>query len=181
MVSKEGLREYLERSIDTAIDRHDLNISDDARKHVISVLEKFSVSLELFEDDSYGLEPITFQYFQAAKEMGIFSRLQKHEKLGDHCLFLLGYFYDMVRKQGKSQVNFHADTGSSAYRETGNVELATNFPSLCYVISDLHLPSIDSDEKIVELYQKWQRTEDRYYESLLLGKGIVPQKFKNLN
>ena len=48
------------------------------------------------------------------------------------------------------------------------------------VIGDLHLPQLD-EQKTLEVYERWQKTRDRYYASLLLGKGIVPREIKIAN
>ena len=57
--------------------------------------------------------------------------------------------------------------------------MSREFETLYLVIGDLHLPELDTEEKVMEIYERWLKTDgDKYYESLLLGKGIVPQKIK---
>ena len=34
------------------------------------------------------------------------------------------------------------------------------------------------EKKTVEIYERWEKTRDKYYASLLLGKGIVPKRIK---
>ena len=169
---------FLTENIRQALARHEVEVSNSAQQYLIGMLER-----QFAEAVQAGREPITFQYKRILEETYELRRKHLTQQLGDHCLFLVGYFYDFVRKAGKGQVEYHTQIGSTAYQEAGKypfAELSEKFTDLYLVIGDLHLPNL-GEEKIIDLYQKWLETGDRYYESLLLGKGIVPQRIVDKN
>lgn len=177
MIDTSKLPVFLAESIDQAIARHQIEISVPAREYVLKMLGRFAEAVKVSS------ESITFQYQRILGETYELHKRHLSQQLGDHCLFLVGYFYDFVRRAGEGQVEYHAQMGSAAYQEAGKypfAELADKFPELYLVIGDLHLPNLDQ-EKILDVYKKWLETGDRYYESLLLGKGIVPQRIKESN
>ena len=184
-ISDKTLEDFVSTTINNSLVRHKVDISSAAQEYLVQVLLRFSKSIELFRKynqgpiSGYGLEPITFQFTKAAQTFGRLG-VEQQRKVGDHCLFLTGFFYDFVRKDGKPMVDYHKDTGSAAYMLTGRfpfTEMAENFGDLIIVIGDLHLPQLDDERKLVDVYTRWQKTgHERYYESLLTGKGIIPQK-----
>ena len=180
-MSTEKLLPFLDRNLENALERHGLEITAPAQKYLVEMLGRFTDTFGVYQEK--WLTPITFQYQHITEELGRLQRTQQQQELGDHCLFLIGFFYDYVRQHGKGQIRYHAELGSGAYLQTGKfplVEMGEKFNDLYLVIGDLHLPTID-DERIVSLYQKWLDTGDRYYESLLVGKGIVPKEIKLVN
>jgi hypothetical protein len=175
--TKKELHTFFEETIEGAVARHQLGVSNLARNYLIGMLDRFALTEELFPLGQP--DTITFQYFKVLQETYKLRQQQLNQQLGDHCLFLVGYFYDFIRKQGEGQVQYYSDIGSGAYGELGTypfAELAHKFDDLYVIIGNLHLPELNKDENVVKMYQKWQETQDRYYESLLLAKGIVPQK-----
>lgn len=168
--------EFFTEIIGRAFDRHQAEVSKPARNYLVEMLQQFFYA-PLAHD-----EPVTFQYQKNLEETNRLRQQQQQRELGDHCLFLVGYFYDFVRREGLSNVHYYAQIGSAAYREAGRhpfTEMSREFETLYLVIGDLHLPELDNEKKVMEIYERWLKTGgDKYYESLLLGKGIVPQKIK---
>ncbi|MEK6809234.1 MAG: hypothetical protein AABY40_01035 [Nanoarchaeota archaeon] len=171
----EKLASFLQQSIECSIERHKVELTPPAKQYLVEMLERFGETFELYQQG--WLTPITFQYQHILEEASRLKRKQQQRELGDHCLFLVGYFYDFVRKHGEGQIRYHAQMGSSAYLQTEQlplIEMGRKFNQLYLVISDLHLPQID-ETKLVEIYQRWENTKDEYYASLLMGKGIMPR------
>lgn len=180
-LSREELPAALDQIIHQAVERHKLELSMPAKEYLVEMLGRFAENFELYKD--VWLTPVTFQYQRINHELNRVQRMQLQRDLGDHCLFLVGYFYDFVRKHGEGQVRYHAEMGSAAYKQIGRIpylELAQKFSDLYLIIGDLHLPSID-EKKLIEIYGRWEKTRDRYYASLLIGKGILPQPLKGNN
>ena len=180
-ISREDLFSFLDRGIEKSIERHKLDLTSSAQKYLVEMLEHFAETFGV-EQDTW-LTPITFQYQRVTEETNRMQRTQLQKELGDHCLLLVGFFYDYVSRHGEGQVKYHIQLGSTAYLQTGKlpyVELGEKFNELYLVIGDLHLPTINN-EKIVGLYEKWLETGDRYYESLLMGKGVMPNRSKTEN
>jgi|SRR3989344_5143076 len=170
-------QDFFNKTIELSLARHGLEVSDQAKNYLSGMLAQFSEDMELHKD---WMQPITFRYQQVMEQTQKLQRQQSSRELGDHCLFLVGYFYEFVARHGQGQVQYHTEIGSNAYQQAGRTpyaELANKFTDLYLVIGDLHLPTLNN-EKIVELYQKWLQRGDKYYESLLLGKGVIPQRVK---
>ena len=177
-ILREDLLSVLEQTIAQAAERHQLELSVPARAYLVEMLERFAENFGMYKD--VWLTPVTFQYQHLNQELNRVQRMQRQRDLGDHCLFLVGYFYDFVRQNGEGQVRYHAQIGSTAYQQTGKhpyLELGQKFDTIYLMIGDLHLPSID-EKKLIEIYGRWEETKDRYYASLLIGKGIIPQSLK---
>src|SRR3989344_123576 len=180
-IVREDLLSVLEQEVEQAIGRHKLALTPPAQQYLVEMLERFAENFGLHKD--VWLTPVTFQYQRINDELNLAQRMQLQRDLGDHCLFLVGYFYDFVRKQGEGQVRYHAQIGSAAYQQTGKsplVEIGQKFSELYLIIGDLHLPSIKG-KRLIEVYERWEETKDWYYASLLMGKGIVPRSFKGNN
>ena len=180
-IVREDLLSELEQDVEQAIGRHKLTLTPPAQQYLVEMLERFAENFGLYKDA--WLTPVTFQYQRLNDELSRAQRMQLQQNLGDHCLFLVGYFYDFIRKQGEGQVRYHAQIGSAAYQRMGRnpyLELAQKFDNLYLIIGDLHLPQLD-EKRTVEIYQRWEETRDRYYASLLAGKGIIPQPLKKNN
>ena len=175
---QDDLTSFLNQSIERAIERHKLELTPPAQQYLVEMLERFGEAFGAYQQG--WLAPVTFQYQRITEEANKLQRMQQQQELGDHCLFLVGYFYDFIRKQGEGQIKYHAQIGSAAYRQTGRtpfVEVGQKFGDLYLVIGDLHLPQLD-EKRTVEIYERWEETRDRYYASLLTGKGIIPHPLK---
>ncbi len=172
---------FLTKTIEQSITRHQLEISEPARAYVTGMLMRFAGDFGLYQDNQENwLEPITFQYQRLTEATSKLQRTQLQQDLGDHCLFLVGYFYDFVQRSGQGMVQYHLQMGSNAYQQIGKkpfVEVGQKFNELYLVIGDLHLPQLD-EKRILKIYGHWEKTSDKYYASLLLGKGIVPKKIR---
>lgn len=170
------MRNFFTDTVEQAITRQQLDLSRTARKYLVDMLERFA---DPVKQPTSNDEPITFQYSRILRETYRLRQEQLQQQLGDHCLFLVGYFYDALRKKGEGQIEYHSQIGAAAYQDAGIypfAELAQKFNDLYIVVGNLHLPELDRQEKLADVYQKWLETGDRYYESLLLGKGVVPQR-----
>ncbi|GEM_PF-3006516 len=179
------LENYVSQNIELAVARHRLEVSSEIKKYLTTMLTKFTETIKLFPEQNAGiwLEPLTMQCHRITEETNIMQRRNQQQQLGDHCLFLVGYFYDFLRRHGKANIHYYSSVGSSAYRQTGKtpfVEVGQKFNELYLVIADLHLPQLD-EQKTLEIYERWEKTRDKYYASLLLGKGIVPREIKIAN
>ena len=191
MVFKDNpdLEYFLWDSVTRSMKAHKVLGTDHTKAYLVTMLSDFCDSNKLFEnyehngDKIYGLRPITFQMFECGDQ-----RWAKMPKLGNHCLFLVGYFYDFVLSKGKGQVKLHQDIGSGAYlafadylaRKNNDLadifsQLGENFSGYELVIGDLHLPSMDN-KKTFELLDKYSKTLDHSYEALLNRKGILSEQ-----
>lgn len=173
-------RNYFADSLESALQRHNYTVSPEVKTYVVEMLASFVQSSDVCR------MPITFQYFEGVRASSLLERSERWQKLGDECLFLVGFFYDSLRKDGMSMVRFHSDIGSSAYARCGNSvrkkyhlentvfdQLAGQFWKLGEMIGDLHLPSLENTQQFFDIYVKWQETQDKRYASLLHSKENI--------
>ncbi|MDP3698479.1 MAG: hypothetical protein Q8R47_02735 [Nanoarchaeota archaeon] len=184
-ISREGLLSFVDQGIGQAMERHKLKVAPETSRYLTTMLARFAETTALFPDKNSGtwLEPLTIQCHRITEETNLLQRRNQQQQLGEHCLFLVGYFYDFLRRHGEANVRYYSSIGSTAYQQTGRapfVEVGQKFTDLYLVIGDLHLPQID-EKRLVEIYERWEKTKDKYYASLLLGKGIVPREIKIAN
>lgn len=186
------LKEHFHGAVGDAIERRGLDVSPFSRVYVVEVLSTFARPEQLFRKYRYGfvegegLEPLGLKYFSALQEKSSSVRFAQLKDLGDQCLFLAGYFYDLLRKHGLDYVEYHYTLGSSAYASLSQrlgqkepaigdlfSELAHRFRDFCIVIGDLHLPALNDDQKLLAMYERWRETLDERYASLLVAKGCI--------
>lgn len=186
-----SLKEHFFSVIEEAIGRRNLEVSAHSRAYLVDLLASFARPEQLFRKfrygfvESEGLEPLGLKYLMALQESSKRVQNLQLKDLGDQCLFLTGYFYDYLRRQGVSYVEYHYTLGSTAYASLGSRlqqepviselfgELAERFKDFCMVIGDMHLPALDDEKKLLDVYQRWRQTLDERYASLLLAKGCI--------
>ena len=183
IVGTESMKGYLTKSIAKAVADHKVPVSEFTQNYLVSMLSRFIRSENIFTrkalDYEVQLESITLRYLQND------SNHFELQKLADECLFLTGFFYDFIEKEGISNVNFHCNIGSSAYenlssrvKHTGDLyqELANNFRDLSDVIWDLRLQQGYTDSQLASLYLKCENKPDKRYSAVLIANGIFPPK-----
>ena len=183
---------FFHEHVNESVERRKISLSDYGRIYLANMLTDYAASDKLFRAYEFekikgeGLVPITLQYLSSFNSSN-FQKRVKLKELADDCLFLVGYFYDFIRKDGKEQVKYHYYLGTTAYQSLGNLtaarernmsalffELSDKFIDLSLIIGDMHIPSLKG-EKLFETYKKWERTKDSRYLSLLTAvqKGLV--------
>jgi len=182
---------FFHEHVNESTERRRIDLSDYGKIYLTRMLTDYAASDKLFRAYEFekikgeGLVPITLQYLSSFNCPNFQKRI-KLKELADDCLFLVGYFYDFIRKDGRGQVKYHYNLGTSAYQSLGNLiarernmstlffELSDKFIDLSLIIGDVHIPSLKG-EKLLETYKKWERTKDTRYLSLLTAaqKGLV--------
>jgi hypothetical protein len=174
------LRNFFFESLTDSFERRDMHTKGEVTVYLVGLLERFIDRDVLFSEGS--LEPITFQRYHAQIEPVSLEKNNQLKSLGDHCLFLTGYFYDFIAKNGQDQVDYHYNVGASAYSELSNLanqrteiycSLSDRFPDYCECIGDIRLHSL-SDSKIIEdALNGWLSTGDQKYFNLLATRGLL--------
>ena len=183
---KVDLDDFLQKSIFESVVRHGFNVSSNARDYLSHMLKEFVVPGKLFTkydfygEQVYGLKPVTWQMFDTLETRGA-ERAVKTQNLAEHCLFLVGFCYDLIKRKGTAR--FHTDIGAFAYESLGRLvsppgrvvqtvypEVAEKFWEMGAIIGDLHLPNLKSNgKKIQEVMYLLDKTRDKRYQLLLKG------------
>ncbi len=187
-MSNQELSTFLRSNIEDSISRHAFPLSTEGQAYLSDFLVRYVDATCLFREyrwqgeKMYGLKPITVQHFEALEEKGLAEKTVALQNLAEECLFLVGFCYDFVRKNGLGQVRFHSDMGAAAYGGLAALtgehlfpEVAEQFDSYSVVVGDLHLPELKSDNRrFKKVLDRWMETHDRRYE--LLIEGVLGQK-----
>lgn len=192
MLGVKDVHAYLSTFIADAVKNHQFDISPVTQYYLASMLNRFVRSENLFQrtslDSPRFLEPITFRYLQMENTTEM-QNLQL-QRLADECLFLVGFCYEFIEKEGAAAVNYHCNVGSSAYQRYGTrvkqmypvgtvyEELAARFRDLSTVIWDLRLQQKYTPQQIRDVYLKYEHNPDFRYSAVLIAQGILPNSKK---
>jgi hypothetical protein len=121
-------------------------------------------------------------------------RFRKLRGLGDHALYVSGFFSDHLERRGVGQPYVNG-LGKTAYdalatmlrRKGGDLagpdvfhELAENFDTLVALLSDvadaLYASSAKDPRDILDVYERWSRRGSRALGEALVRWGVVPTR-----
>lgn len=138
-------------------------------------------------------KPLVLLLREALDESGS-ERFRKLRGLGDHALYVSGFFADHLESRGVQRPYVHG-LGRTAYdalasmlrRAGGNVsgpdvfrELAENFDTLVSVLSDvadaIYASSAKDPRDILDVYERWSKRGSRALGEALVRWGVVPSR-----
>jgi hypothetical protein len=127
----------------------------------------------------------------AAIEAAPRARRTHLREIGDTSLYVSGFWGDSLNERSVD-VGYYIDMGGSAYGELarggpgwtgdpfGDVfgELASNFPRFVEVLASVsrRTSRCASNQDVVRLYRRWQRTKSRWAAGRLAALGVMPPK-----
>jgi hypothetical protein len=116
-------------------------------------------------------------------------RVQLRE-IGDTSLYVSGYWSESLAEK-PVDVDYYIEMGGTAYRELarggpswtgdpfGDVfgELASNFARFVEVLACIsQRTSRSTNQDVLRLYRRWQKTRSRFAQARLAALGVVPPK-----
>jgi hypothetical protein len=118
-------------------------------------------------------------------------RFERCRRLGDEVLFLSGFFAEHLETRGV-ELRYVASVGQRAYTGAATTlrfhapgpqlfdELAESFPvfvtMLRHVADSLYALSARGETSVLELYERWQRTQSETLARALLDLGLLPTR-----
>lgn len=145
--------------------------------------------------DVVGADSITLMLARALEENGPV-RFERLRLLGDGLLYVSGFFGQHLERRGL-EPDYVCDLGSTAYgraasmlRRRGSAdggpdvlaELSVNFDTFVQVTSDvseqLSALSVRDHSSLLEVYERWLKTESATLADLLLAQGLLPVRGK---
>jgi hypothetical protein len=125
-------------------------------------------------------------------------RFRRLRGLGDHALYVSGFFADYLERRGVQRPYVHG-LGRTAYdalatmlRRSGGAgagpdvfhELAENFEELVALLSDvadvIYASSVRDPRDVVGVYERWSRSGSRALAEALARWGVVPTRGRGL-
>jgi hypothetical protein len=177
LIPHSSVSEYFHEVISEALRNQGVAASAHAEFYLVNLLCEYSHS-------SLSDEPLTLLLLEA-NEAEPSVRLRKLRRIGDHSLYVTGFFADSLERR-RIDADYYITLGGTAYASLARSgaqpfcetykELADNFPQLVEVLMEVsqRTPTRSSTD-IVQLYERYLRTGSRNAEQRLrrLGLGVV--------
>jgi hypothetical protein len=141
--------------------------------------------------------PLSFVLREALDTVGP-ERFQRLRGLGDHALYVSGFFAENLERRGVEQ-RFVRELGATAYDAAGAMlrrtagdmrgpdvfnELATHFDDLVALLADvsdaLYATSAHDSRSVLEVYERWSRRGSPALAEALAQWGIAPTRGNRL-
>ena len=105
------------------------------------------------------------------------------KQLGDHALFVSGFFPDMLLKKS-IDIEYYISMGEKAYAHLSSMpqqnvfskayyELSHHFEQIIHILSQLSSEAqLSNNQDLLRLYERWLDSKDEHLRRLLQSKGI---------
>lgn len=181
----ESPTEYFRDLVESAMQHQQVSAQALTSFYVVNLLTAF---VHLDRSPAAGDDrPLGVALLEALQQAGIAQRTGLR-RVGDVSLFLSGFFSDSL---GRSlvDVDYYIQLGERAYGSLarqddalGDVfdELAIKFPAFVDVLGEVsERTALSTNTDLLRLYEKWIKTGSRRSGSLLVARGIVPNRSVN--
>ena len=185
-LARKKLYDYFADQVHRVNDHRNLQLSIDAIRYLSAMLVELSKTENVFPWD----EPTTLTELHCqANEANPRQALHLYKQLGDHALYISGFFSESLERKTVG-VEYYADMGGSAYyRAAGLTSLAGDLMALSQIFDELshrfrhcvgvlsevaEMDRSDSVEDIVRLYERWLTTRDPHTAERLNALGLLP-------
>ena len=192
VVTSASAREYFKDLLDRARESQGVLVGDGTEYYLVNLLAQFLESERLYRRDSDGSlreEPLALILKRALEQEGP-ERQKELRRLGDVSLYVSGFFSDHL--EGKVvDVDYYVGMGQEAYgslarmlevgrgRDLGFAsvfgELAEKFTQLVDLFNEVsERLALTSQQGLLRLYERFQRTGSTRLARLLAEQGMVP-------
>jgi len=133
-------------------------------------------------------EPLVLQMEAALRTPSAHERFLRYRAMGDSALFLVGFCEEFLTRRGTTR-RYVVSMGGHAYRSAASlsadglsrvyVTLSDGFDDFVQVLDEVReMTSARTQQDIVKLYEKWQRTGSSAAARRLQGTGVFPVQAK---
>jgi hypothetical protein len=181
LLCNESPIEFFKHEVEDAMARRHLKTSDWTSYYVVNLLATF-VARER-HDTTPDDEPLGIRLARALHAEGNRQR-EALRNVGDHSLFLVGFFSDSLAKK-LVDVDYYISLGGSAYGRLATCdddafadvfgEMSEKFVPLVDVLADISdRASLGTNRDLLRLYDRWMRTGSQRDGGLLTEMGLLP-------
>jgi hypothetical protein len=183
----ESPRDFFVTRVDDALKRVKFEPLPLSRHYLVSLLEHFMISTNLFPtDDETGRtkrETLAEMYLRAQNAPSPV-RIDLLKKLGDSSLYISGFFGDSLTRK-IVDIDYYVDMGGTAYGSLARTasdeqssqmfgEFSSRFAEFVDVLTYISQESlIQTNEDLLKLYDRYMATGSRLAEEQLLEKGLL--------
>ena len=185
-LARKTLYDYFSDYVSQVNDARRLELSLEAIRYLSAMLVELSKTERVFP----WKEPTTLTELHCrAGECSPKQALYLYKQLGDHALYISGFFSESLQRKTVG-IEYYADMGGSAYSRAAGLSslsgellaLSTIFEELSYrfrqcigVLSEVsEMDKEDSPKDILRLYERWLTTRDPHTAERLRSLGMLP-------
>jgi hypothetical protein len=185
-LTRKNLYDYFSDNVSRVNAQRQLELSMNAIRYLSAMLVELSKTEKVFPWN----EPTTLTELHC--QAGVADprkALHLYRQLGDHALYISGFFSESLERKVVG-VEYYANMGGSAYhRAAGLTSLAGELVALSQIFDELsqrfrecvgilsevsEMDRQDSPEDIVRLYERWLTTKDEHTAERLSALGLLP-------
>lgn len=133
--------------------------------------------------------PLAMIYSEACSAQNMFQRYKHLKKLGDHSLYISGFFGDSIA-QKIVDLDYYMEMGRVAYQTLSSLssknefvqvynEMAIKFQYLVDLLNEMSEEfACTSDEDLLKIYDRWRATKSERLLKRLLKEGFKPVDYQ---
>ena len=182
LLSNESAIEFFKHEVEDAMARRHVTTSDWTSYYVVNLLAAF-VAPDRGSSTTLDAEPLGLRLARALRAEGTTQR-EALRRVGDHSLFLAGFFADSLANR-LVDIDYYISLGGSAYGRLASRdddafaevfgEMAEKFVPLVDVLADISDRSaVGTNRDLLRLYDRWVRTGSQRDGGLLTEMGLLP-------
>ncbi len=176
---------YFETIVRDAFAARRVDATSAAEQYIVGLLAEYARGSQ---QTSVLNEPLTFQLRDALEERGA-ERFERLRNIGDHVLYVLGFFAGAVKRRGADPA-YVKTVGSSAYSHASAMmrmcgtaaghdvlnELSEGYDGFVAVMEEVADSAIGAsdDTSVLRIYERWQATGSERLAATLNELGMFP-------
>ena len=191
IISNKNLVLHFKEAVDKELKKFGLSISEATSFYIVNLLASYFKTEKLIIEGEKGLEEITLaELLKKALEADVAKKLELLKKMGDHSLYVSGYFAGYLDSK-IVDIDYYINMGEGAYDQLATLykdkgdkefskiysELVEHFIRIVEMLSSISNESnTKSNQDILKLYKRWLNTKSKKVEEKLKEEGILPKK-----
>lgn len=190
LVQSASMREYFRESLDLALRRRSLKLSETAQAYVVNLLAEFGRAETVFAGTDRGDKPRLVDLLTRAVEADPQEALRIYKHMGDSSLYFSGYFVEAVEREAVG-VDYYVSMGGTAYASVADLmrpvaatssalfaELSDRFRALVDLLASMSLHGSAEKKKlddrtVLALVERYRRTGAPEIRAELSAAGIT--------
>lgn len=185
-LARKNLYDYFSTQVQEVNDRRKLDLSVELVRYLSALLVELAKTEKAFPSD--GPQTLTEWHFLAGSSNPK-RALQLYKQLGDHALYIAGFFSESL-DQKPVGIDYYSDMGGSAYHRAASLsslsghyfalsqifhELSERFRLCVGILTEVAETNPDDrPQDMVRLYERWLTTQDEGTAERLMALGLIP-------
>ncbi len=185
-LARKNLYDYFSSQVHEVNERRRLELSLELMRYLSALLVELSKTERVFPAD--GPQTLTEWHYQAGSASPT-RALQLYKQLGDHALYIAGFFSESLERKPVG-IQYYSDMGGSAYYRAASLsvlsghylalsqifhELSERFQICVGILTEVaESTPTDRPQDLIRLYERWLTTQDEWTRERLVALGLIP-------